>query len=55
VTAVVNAFVLPTESYVEDNLLSHMQTLCTDGTTSLMQVSKSSLGMDLNGLVLNLE
>lgn len=55
VVAVANAFILPTETYVEDHLLSNMQTLCTDGTTSLMQVSKSSLGMDLNGLVLNLE
>lgn len=52
---VTNAFILPTDNYVKTTLLSKIQTLCTDGTTSLMQVSKSSLGMDLNGLIINLE
>lgn len=52
---VANAFVLPSESYVKNNLLSKLQTLCTDGSTSLTQVTTYSLGMDLNGLIMNLE
>ena len=55
VIAVANAFILPNDTYVQNTLLSKIQTLCTDGVTSLMQVTKSTLGMDLNGLVLNLE
>lgn len=50
----VNAMILPNEYYVKNTLLSKLQTLCTDGTTSLMQVTTYSLGVDLNGLILNL-
>ncbi|EKD25598.1 MAG: hypothetical protein ACD_80C00012G0014 [uncultured bacterium (gcode 4)] len=52
---VANAFVLPNETYVNDNLLSKIQTLCTDGNTSLLQVTTHALGMDLNGLIINLQ
>lgn len=55
VDAVANAFILPNDHYVQTTLLSRIQTLCTDGSTSLMQVSKSTLSMDLNGLVLSIE
>lgn len=52
---VVNAFVLPTETYVKNTLLSNIQTLCEDGTTSLMNVENYSLGIDLNGLYATLQ
>jgi len=52
---VVNALVLPSESYIKNNLLSKLQTLCTDGSTSLTQVTTYSLGIDLNGLIMNIE
>jgi hypothetical protein len=52
---VANAFILPNENYVKNTLLSKLQTLCTDGTTSLMQVTTSALGMDLNGLIMNIQ
>jgi len=52
---VTNAFILPNENYVQNNLLSKLQTLCTDGTTSLMQITTSALGMDLNGLIINIQ
>lgn len=52
---VVHAFIIPNEYYIQNVLLSKVQTLCSDGTTSLMQVSSFKLGMDLNGLVLTLE
>lgn len=55
VTNLMNAMILPTESYIKDNLVKNMQTLCTDGVTSLMQVQSQSFGMDLNGLVVNLQ
>ena len=45
---VTDAFILPTDTYIKDSLLSKLQTLCTDGSTSLMQVTTHSLGMDLN-------
>ncbi len=50
-----NAFILPNEYYIQNTLLSRIQTLCTDGTTSLAQVTTHALGMDLNGLILNLQ
>jgi len=50
-----NAFILPNDYYVQNNLLSKIQTLCTDGSTSLMQVTTRALGMDLNGLIINLQ
>ena len=52
---VANAFILPNENYVQNTLLSKLQTLCTDGSTSLMQISTSALGMDLNGLIINIQ
>lgn len=52
---VANAFILPNENYVQNTLLSKLQTLCTDGTTSLMQITTSALGMDLNGLIINIQ
>ena len=50
-----NAFVLPNSYYVQNTLLSKLQTLCTDGSTSLTQVTTHALGMDLNGLILNIQ
>ncbi|MCX6825330.1 MAG: hypothetical protein NTY80_03830 [candidate division SR1 bacterium] len=50
-----NAFILPNQSYVTNVLLSKIQSLCTDGNTSLTQVTTSSLGMDLNGLIINIQ
>ncbi len=55
VSDVTNAFVLPNDYYVQNAMLSKLQSLCTDGTTSLMQVTTHSLGMDLNGLIINLQ
>lgn len=52
---VANALVFPNENYIKNTWLSKIQTLCTDGSTSLMQVITHSLGMDLNGLVMNLQ
>lgn len=52
---VANAFILPNEYYVQNTLLSRIQTLCTDGSTSLTQVTTHALGMDLNGLIVNLQ
>lgn len=52
---VANAIILPNDYYIQNNLLTKMQTLCTDGSTSLMQVTNHSLGMDLNGLIINLD
>jgi len=52
---VANAFILPNSYYVQNTLLSKIQTLCTDGSTSLMQVTTHALGMDLNGLIINLQ
>ncbi|MCX6823730.1 MAG: hypothetical protein NT085_01250 [candidate division SR1 bacterium] len=52
---VANALILPNEHYVQNSLLSKIETLCTDGSTSLMQVTTSALGMDLNGLIINLQ
>lgn len=51
----VDAIVLPTETYIKDSLLSKIQSLCTDGSTSLMQVQNQTLSMDLNGLVVTLQ
>jgi len=55
VIALANAFVLPNDAYVQKTLLPKMLSLCTDGSTSLMQVTTHSLGMDLNGLIVNLQ
>jgi len=52
---VANAFVFPNDYYVQNTLLSKIQTLCTDGVTTLTQVTTHSLGMDLNGLVINIQ
>lgn len=52
---VTNALILPNENYVQNTLLSNLQKLCTDGSTSLMQVTTSSLGVDLNGLIINIQ
>lgn len=51
----VDAMILPTETYVKDSLSSKMQSLCTDGSTSLMQVQNQTFSMDLNGLVVTLQ
>ena len=50
-----NALILPTDFYVQNSLLSKIQTLCTDGSTSLTQITTRALGMDLNGLIVNLQ
>lgn len=50
----VDSLYLPTESYIKDNLIPTMQTLCTDWITSLMQVQNQSLAIDTNGLVVTL-
>lgn len=55
VVGVVNALILPTEYYIKNTLLSKIQTLCTDGTSSLTQVTTQSSSVDLNGLVVNLQ
>ena len=52
---VANALVFPNDYYVQTTLLPKIQSLCADGVTSLMQVTNHSLGMDLNGLVVNLQ
>lgn len=52
---IANAVVFPNDDYIQNTWLSKMQSLCTDGKTSLMQVTHHSLGMDLNGLIVNLE
>ncbi|HMS90977.1 MAG TPA: hypothetical protein PKC87_02060 [Candidatus Absconditabacterales bacterium] len=52
---VVNALVLPNTYYVQNTLLSKIQSLCTDGETSLIQITNYSLGIDLNGLIVNLQ
>jgi hypothetical protein len=52
---VANALIFPNDSYIQNSRLSKIQTLCSDGSTSLMQVTKHSLDMNLNGLVINLE
>lgn len=56
VIALVNALILPTKTYIKDSLLSTYQTsLCTDGVSSLSQVSTYDLAMDLNGLVVTMQ
>jgi len=55
VVNVVNAFILPTAYYVQNTMLSNIQWLCTDGFTSLMQVTTHSLGVDLNWLIVNIQ
>ncbi len=55
VISVANALVFPNDTYIKDTWLSKLQTLCSDGSTSLMQVTKHFLGIDLNGLTINLE
>lgn len=55
VIAIADAFILPNDYYVQNTLLSKIQTLCTDGSTSLMQVTTHSLDMDLNGLIVNIQ
>ncbi|MEI7558088.1 MAG: hypothetical protein WCJ45_04630 [bacterium] len=52
---IANAVIFPNDDYIQNTWLSKMQSLCTDGKTSLMQVTHHSLGMDLNGLIVNLE
>ncbi len=55
VSTLANAIVLPTDAYVQNTLMTKLQTLCTDGSSSLMQVIKHVLGIDLNGLYAQLE
>lgn len=52
---VANALVFPNDYYIKNTWLSKLQTLCSDGSTSLMQVTNHSLGMDTNGLIINLQ
>ena len=52
---IANAVIFPNDYYIQNNRLSKIQTLCTDGSTSLMQVVNHSLDMDLNGLIINLQ
>jgi len=52
---VANALIFPNEYYIQNTLLSKIQSLCTDGSTSLTQVTTHSLGMDLNGLIITLQ
>lgn len=55
VVAFVHAIVLPTEYYIKNTLLSKIQTLCTDGDSSLTKVLSQTSSVDLNGLVVNLQ
>jgi len=55
VTDLFDALVLPNDYFIKNTLLSKVQTLCTDWTTSLMQVTTHQLGMDSNGLILTLQ
>lgn len=55
VTDLFDALVLPNDYFIKNSLLSKVQTLCTDWTTSLMQVTTHQLGMDSNGLILTLQ
>ncbi len=55
VVAAANAIILPTDSYLQHTRVSKLQSLCTDGVTSLMQIVKHSLAVDVNGLVMNME
>ncbi|MEI6673033.1 MAG: hypothetical protein WCL02_07050 [bacterium] len=52
---VANALVFPNDYYIQNTWLSKLQTLCSDGSTSLMQVINHSLGIDTNGLIINLQ
>lgn len=52
---VTNALILPSDYYVQNTLLPKLQALCTDGLTSLMQVTTHSLGVDLNWLYADLQ
>lgn len=52
---VANALIFPNNYYVQNNLLSKLQTLCTDGSTSLTQVTTHALDMDINWLIINLQ
>lgn len=55
VIAVADSFVLPNEYYINNSLLSKIQTLCSDGSTSLTQITTHALGMDPNWLTLSLQ
>jgi hypothetical protein len=51
-----NAIIILNKEYVENTLASKVTGLCTDGTTSLQEVTSKTLGKDLNyGLVLSLQ
>lgn len=52
---VADAFIVPNEYYINNSLLSKIQTLCSDGSTSLTQVTTHSLGIDANGLIINIQ
>jgi hypothetical protein len=47
--------VLLTSSYVKDHLVSKLVSLCSDGSTSMQQVTKQTVTKELNGLILLLE
>ena len=52
---VANAFILPSPYYIQHTLLSKLQTLCTDWSTSLIQVTTHALGVDTNWLIVNIQ
>ncbi len=50
-----DALILPNDYYIKNTLLSRLQTLCTDGTTALMQTTTQNLGIDANGLMVSFQ
>jgi len=52
---VLNTFVLPTEYYVKNSLLSKIQSLCTDDNSFMMQISSQSFAVDTNWFVVTLQ
>jgi hypothetical protein len=55
VLAITDAFILPNDYYLKNTLLSKIQTLCTDGTTALEDITTRALSRDTNGLVVQLQ
>lgn len=55
VLAITDAFILPNDYYLQQQLLSKIQSLCTDGTTSLTTITTRNLSRDANGLTVQLQ
>ena len=52
---VANALIIVNDSYVTETLMPRLLSLCTDGTTSMTNISSHTLGKDLNGLYVQLQ